>query len=179
MSELQILDSARALLGGADALSFWQVITRLGDGGMLWIALGVFFLFFKPVRRTGCAIGVALFIGFVLCNATLKPLVDRLRPCEAHPGDLLYACPSDPSFPSGHTTASFAAALALTAFHPRWGAAALTLAVLVAWSRLYLFVHWPTDVAAGILIGTLGAAVGATLIRRWTAPALGRLPRPH
>lgn len=170
MYELEILRNAREFLGGAQALSFWQTVTRLGDGGFLWISVGLYFLCFKPLRRTGCVIGVALFAGFILCNATLKPLFDRLRPCEMHPQDLIFSCPADPSFPSGHTTASFAAALALAFFHPRWGAAALSLAVLIAWSRLYLFVHWPTDVAAGILIGTMCATFAIFLVKRTFKP---------
>lgn len=159
MNELEILYTARELLGGNQSLFFWQTITRLGDNGVLWISIGLFFSCFSVARRTGCIIGIALFAGFMCCNATLKPLFDRLRPCELHPQDLIFACPSDPSFPSGHTTASFAAAWVLAFFHPRWGNAALTLAILIAWSRLYLFVHWPTDVAVGILIGTLCAGL--------------------
>ena len=170
MSEVEFLHAVRGFLGGAEALPFWQTVTRLGDGGLVWIAFGAFLLFFKPFRHVGSAIGVALFAGFMLCNASLKPLLDRLRPCEVHPGELIYACPADGSFPSGHTTASFAASLALACFHPRWGTAAFTLAVLIAWSRMYLFVHWPTDVAAGMLIGTVCAAGAVALLRRTFPP---------
>lgn len=89
--------------------------------GLVWIALGLFLLCFPGFRRVGSTIGIALFSGFLICNVLLKPMVDRLRPCELHAEDLLMACPTDPSFPSGHTTASFAAAVAFGIFHPKWG----------------------------------------------------------
>lgn len=170
MLEMELLNGVRSFSGGEAALAFWRFITALGDGGLVWIASALFLVCFSNTRRAGCALGTALFTGFVLCNATLKPLVERIRPCQMHPDALLYACPNDPSFPSGHTTASFAAALALAFFHPRWGAAALSLAVLIAWSRLYLFVHWPSDIAAGILIGALSAALAAGLVRKFFRP---------
>ncbi len=163
MSEVSLLLSIRSLFEGGGALAAWTAVTRLGDGGVFWIAFGLFLACFKGFRHASCAIGTALFTGFLICNVTLKPLFDRLRPCEVHPEELIYACPPDASFPSGHTTASFAAALAFSAFFPRSGAALLTLAVLIAWSRLYLFVHWPTDVAFGILIGTVSAAIAVHL----------------
>lgn len=149
---------------------FWEFVTHLGDAGLVWIAIAFFLVCFSCSRKAGCAVGTALFAGFLVCNATLKPIVDRLRPCDLFPADLVYACPLDASFPSGHTTASFAAALALAAFYPRTGFGALLLAVLIAWSRLFLFVHWPTDVAAGMLIGALCAAYGIWLAKRAFSP---------
>lgn len=180
MLELDILRSLRLASGGEAALPFWETVTRLADAGALWVCLSLFLLCFRAFRHAGCVIGTALFTGFLICNVTLKPLVDRLRPCQVQPQDLIFVCPSDPSFPSGHTTASFAAALALSAFHPRWGAAALTLAVAIAWSRMYLFVHWPSDVAAGILIGSFAGAFAVHVLQKTFArrklpaiPAIG------
>ena len=158
MFEVEILRNIRETFGGEEALVFWQTVTHLGDAGLVWIALGLFLVCFPGFRRVGCTIGIALFSGFLICNVLLKPMIDRLRPCELHLENLLLACPVDPSFPSGHTTASFAAAIAFSAFHPKWGLSLLTLAVLIAWSRMFLFVHWPSDVAVGILVGTLACA---------------------
>lgn len=121
MFEVEILRNIRETFGGKDALVFWQTVTHLGDAGLVWIALGLFLVCFPGFRRVGCTIGIALFSGFLICNVLLKPMIDRLRPCELHLENLLLACPVDPSFPSGHTTASFAAAIAFSAFHPKWG----------------------------------------------------------
>lgn len=170
MFEVEILRNIRESFGGDEALVFWQTATHLGDAGLVWIALGLFLLCFPGFRRIGSTIGIALFSGFLICNVLLKPMVDRLRPCELHAEDLLMACPTDPSFPSGHTTASFAAAVAFGIFHPKWGLGLLTLAVLIAWSRLYLFVHWPSDVAVGILVGTISAAAAAAFTKSVFAP---------
>ena len=128
MFEVEILRNIRESFGGDEALVFWQTATHLGDAGLVWIALGLFLLCFPGFRRVGSTIGIALFSGFLICNVLLKPMVDRLRPCELHAEDLLMACPTDPSFPSGHTTASFAAAVAFGIFHPKWGLGLLTLA---------------------------------------------------
>lgn len=170
MFEVEILRNIRETFGGEDALVFWQTVTHLGDAGLVWIALGLFLVCFPGFRRVGCTIGIALFSGFLICNVLLKPMIDRLRPCELHLENLLLACPVDPSFPSGHTTASFAAAIAFSAFHPKWGLSLLTLAVLIAWSRMFLFVHWPSDVAVGILVGTLAAAAAVAFTKSVFAP---------
>ena len=92
------------------------------------------------------------------CNMILKPLIGRVRPFAVNPlVELLVAAPLDASFPSGHTAVSFAAVFALKASgSPLWKPA-LVLASVIAFSRLYLYVHWPTDVLAGML---LGAALG-------------------
>ena len=178
MFEVEILRNIRETLGGEDALVFWQTVTHLGDAGLVWIALGLFLVCFPGFRRVGCSIGIALFSGFLICNVLLKPLVERFRPCELHPEDLLFSCPVDPSFPSGHTTASFAALVAFSYWYPKAGLSLLTLGILIAWSRLYLFVHYPSDVASGMLIGTLCACIGIALVRRAFKP-LTLLERWH
>lgn len=105
-------------------------------------------------------------IGALLCNVTLKPLVARLRPFEIADTmrQLLIDPPSDFSFPSGHTTSSFAAATALAAARARGGLAAMILAAVIAFSRLYLYVHYPTDVIAGALIGAFSGLAAYALV---------------
>ena len=117
-----------------------RAVTALGDHGAVWIALGVALLLFRRTRLTGAAILLALTLVALVGNMGLKPLFDRLRPCDIMGFTLLPACPPDPSFPSGHTAASFASAAVL------WLRRS-------AFFRLYLFVHFPTDVMAGILLG--------------------------
>lgn len=144
-------------------------ITVLGNGGIFWIALSVLLLFFPKYRKAGLSMGIALLIGLLVCNATLKPLVGRIRPYAyqlTHFGKtipLLVAAPSDYSFPSGHTIASFEAAAALTLHHRKPGIPALILAALISFSRLYLYVHYPTDVLASVVLGTAIAFLGSWL----------------
>lgn len=136
-------------------------VSALGDGGFLWIALGVMFLLMgfkhKIWRKRGLLLLLSLAANALVCNLLLKPWVNRIRPYDLLQYDILIPPVGDPSFPSGHTSASFAAATALYAINRKWGAAAYVLAVLMGFSRLYLGVHFPTDVVAGAVIGVLAA----------------------
>ncbi len=134
------------------------VITHLGDGGMVWIGLALVLLCIPNCRRTGVAMALALLMGLLVCNILLKPFVGRIRPfdyqlLQGKVIPLLIEAPKDFSFPSGHTIASFEAATVLLICHRKWGIVAMTLAVLIAFSRLYLYVHYPTDVLASVVLG--------------------------
>ena len=136
-------------------------ISTLGNVGAIWIALAALLLILPGFRRSGLAVSIALAIDFVAVNLILKPLVGRERPCDLTvPEDMLLACLSDHSFPSGHTAAAFAAAFALLLCHPKAGAATLVLASLMGFSRLYLFVHYPSDVIVGAALGVLFGFTG-------------------
>lgn len=144
------------------------VITTLGDGGGIWILQAVVLLCQPEYRRLGLQMGAALLMGLLVCNLTLKPLVARIRPYDymaeylGMTVQLLVDAPHDFSFPSGHTIASFEAATVLVLYNRKWGIGALILAGLIAFSRLYLFVHYPTDVLTSIVLG-----VGIGLLARW------------
>lgn len=134
------------------------VITSLGNAGLVWIAAGVIMLFFKRYRKAGFTMLVGLLVGFLLGNLLIKNLVARPRPFELDPTiQLLITAPTDRSFPSGHTLSSACAATVL--FRSRReigkaiGIAAIVLACLIAFSRLYLQVHFPSDVLGGAAIG--------------------------
>ena len=130
-------------------------ITFLADHGWFWIALAAVLLVPEKTRKTGCVMAMALIMGLIVANVTLKPLIARIRPYDLIEGiELLVERLHDFSFPSGHTIASFegAAAIALTC-KKRYGIPALVLASLIAVSRLYLFVHYPTDVFVGLVLG--------------------------
>ncbi len=132
------------------------VITRLCDNGEVWICLALILLCIPKQRRIGLQLILALLFSFLLCNLFLKNVVARPRPFALREGiDLLIAAPRDFSFPSGHSSASFAAAMVLFRNHFRWAVPALLLAILIAFSRLYLYVHYPSDVLAGALLGCL------------------------
>ena len=156
--EFAILDWIQAHLrcGFLDAVL--PVISWTSNHGEIWILLALCLLAAKKSRRQGGTVAVALLMDLLCCNMFLKPLIGRVRPFAVNPAvELLVAAPLDASFPSGHTAVSFAAVFALKASgSPLWKPA-LVLASVIAFSRLYLYVHWPTDVLAGIL---LGAALG-------------------
>lgn len=145
------------------------IITMLGDAGIFWIACAVLFLVFPKTRKMGLTMGVSLLIGLLLCNVTLKPLIDRVRPYDYSKEYMQYLMTSihhDGSFPSGHTIASFEAATAICIYNKKLGTVALVLAVLIAFSRLYLFVHYPTDVLASVVLGTGIAFLGKFLVNK-------------
>ncbi len=147
----------------------WAVlfVSRLGDFGLVWIAASAILLLIRRWRMTGLSVSAALILDFVFVNLILKPLFGRERPCDIYPTeDMLIACLSDHSFPSGHTAAAFAFATALTLRHKKAGVIAFVLAVLMGLSRLYLFVHFPSDVLAGALFGILFGCLGHSLTRR-------------
>ena len=135
-------------------------ITYLGEKGIFWISIGVILLFFKKTRKCGLFMLISMMIGLILGNGLLKNLVARQRPCWIDDSiHLLIANPKDFSFPSGHTLASFEAAITILLFNKKWGVVALITAILIGISRLYLFVHFPTDVLAGAVLGTIIAVL--------------------
>lgn len=136
------------------------VITHLGDSGFIWILLGIVLLFPPKTRRSGFDLLVCLALAYVFNDLILKPLVARARPFDAlEEITILINAPSSFSFPSGHTNASFAAAFALTRAFGKKGAWSYILAVLIAFSRCYVGVHYPTDVMVGMIVGTASAAL--------------------
>lgn len=139
-------------------------ITALGDHGLLWIALAALLLIFPRTRRLGAAVAVSLLLESFACNLLLKPLIARTRPCDLNSAiSLLIPRPRDYSFPSGHTGAAFAAVSALWFGKSSLWKPVLVPAVLIALSRLYLYVHFPTDVLGGVLLGCAAGWLGQKL----------------
>ena len=133
-------------------------ITSLADGGILWILLAVLLLCFRRYRKTGTAMAVALLIGYVITNLLLKNLVMRVRPYDAIVALEPLVRAAGWSFPSAHATCSVAAGYVIYRGTPRYlGIPAIVLAVLICLSRLYVGVHYPTDVICGALIGLFAA----------------------
>ena len=148
---------------------FMKLYTQLGNTGMLFIALGVLLLFFKPTRRAGVSALCAMLIGLIVVNFTIKPLVARDRPWLVIENFVNLVPEHDPnSFPSGHTNAAFAFALAVCMSAPKgWmKVAAVCMAVVMGLSRLYVGVHFPSDVLAGAAIGSLCGFLGAWVVRK-------------
>lgn len=166
--ELAILDFIQSNLRCGIMDSVMTFITGLGDSGKIWIACTILLLLIPKTRKAGLAMGIALALEIVCCNVILKPFVARIRPCEVNTAvQLLIARPDDFSFPSGHTAASFAAveALRLVGEKKLWKPA-LLLAVLIAFSRLYLYVHYPTDILGGVIIGIIAGHIGNWVINQ-------------
>lgn len=169
--ELPVLHAIRDFMKCDFADTFFSHITKLGDNGVFWILLAILFICIKRTRKTGITMGVSLILGLVLCNLMLKPLVARTRPYIADPSLVLIIPPeSDFSFPSGHTVCSIESAVAIYVNNKKLGLAALALAVVIAFSRLYLTVHYPSDVAAGALLGIatgyLGSMIGDKIFKK-------------
>ena len=135
-------------------------VSALGNAGIFWIAVGLLLLITKRYRRGGAQMLVAMAVTFIIGNLILKNLVARERPCWIdREVQLLMASPSDYSFPSGHSMNGFAGSVSLLCIDKRIGIPAVILAAVIAFSRLYLFMHFPTDVFAGIVIGLVIALI--------------------
>ena len=136
---------------------FFVFITHLGDAGFIWIVTSVVCLFFKKTRKAGVVSLIALVCSLLVNNVFLKNVVARTRPYDAMTSLIcIIEAQSDYSFPSGHSAASFAAGVSFFRFLPKaYGIPAIVLAVLIAFSRLYVGIHYPTDVIAGVISGIL------------------------
>lgn len=145
---------------------FWKCITSLGNAGWFWIALALLLLCFGSTRRAGASALLALALGALMTNILIKPAFARIRPYEVIDGlILLVEKQRDFSFPSGHSCASFAAATALSKHLPRRAfICLLSLAALIAVSRLYVGAHYPSDVLGGILIGVLAGRLAGRIV---------------
>lgn len=141
-------------------------VTALGNTGIFWILLGILLVCIVKTRKIGICMLISIAIGALIGNVILKNLVARERPCWIDSQILLLIeNPKDFSFPSGHTMVSFEGAVSIFMKNKRWGTAALLLAGAIAFSRLYLFVHFPTDVLCGAVIGTVIAVFVGRRIR--------------
>lgn len=170
--DLGILEAIHnfAAATGYFSTPFWHFISFFAHDGICMILLGLALCVFKRTRRTGVAVLGAIVIGALITNVTLKPLVMRARPyTHALLAEWWQAVgapmESDFSFPSGHTTATAAAMLALFfSTKKKYSWPALAFILLMGFSRMYLMVHYPTDVLAGLLAGGTGACISALLL---------------
>lgn len=135
---------------------FMVFFTTLGNSACLWAAMALILLLSKKDRKWGILLSIALLLELVLCDGILKPYIARERPFTRLAGypDLIKA-PLSYSFPSGHTMSSFTAAVILFLRERNSGIFFLIIAFLIGFSRLYLFVHYPSDILGGIFLGTV------------------------
>ncbi|WP_085832748.1 phosphatase PAP2 family protein [Clostridium merdae] len=140
-------------------------ISLVGNVGAVWATVMVLFFMMPRYREAGVVLFFVLAACGVLTNFVLKPLVARPRPCHTYTDvKLLLSCPTDYSFPSGHTMSSFGAALIIFYANHAMGIAAFVFAFLIAFSRLYLFVHYPSDVLTGVVLGLSAASEPLVLV---------------
>lgn len=169
LAELHILDWITQNCHTPFLDVFMAGVSTLGDNGFIWILLGlVLAVFCKSRRKTGVEVLLALLFSLIFCNLLLKNMVDRIRPFELNTMmELLVHPPGDTSFPSGHTSAAFAAAAVFLQkkWNFKWGV--LVLAILIALSRLYLYMHFPTDVIGGLVVGLLCGLLAVYVLENW------------
>lgn len=138
-----------------DVLDFIvPLYTSLGEDGILWIAVGVVMLIPKKYRKCGIMVLAALLAMLIINNIILKNLIARPRPSSFYPEmvDLVHV-PTSYSFPSGHTVSAFAVAFVIFSQHKKLGIVTIVMAALMGLTRLYVFVHFPSDVYGGVLVG--------------------------
>ena len=137
--------------------SFFLAVTDIaGSYGQLWLAIGILLLFFKKTRSTGIAVLISYVGVFIFGQFILKNLISRPRPCHIDQTfELLVKRPSSPSFPSTHSAWAFAGATAIFMKFKKAGIGAFVVASLIAFSRMYMFLHFPSDVLAGMIMGII------------------------
>ena len=152
---------------------FFLGLTRVaGSYGQLWVILAALLLIFKKTRKAGVSVLIAYAAVFLIGQLVLKHLISRPRPCQIDQTfALLVSRPSSSSFPSTHSAWAFGAATAIFMQHRKMGAAAYAVAALIAFSRMYMFLHFPTDVlfgtALGIALGVLASRITKALWKRF------------
>ena len=136
------------------------IVTSLGNGGAIWIVIMIIMLISKKYHKYGVILGITLLCSYILGEQIIKNIIARARPCNINPSiQMLISIPKSYSFPSGHSSNSFAAAIILYKANKSWGKAAVVLATLIAFSRMYLYVHYPSDVLCGSIMGIIVALI--------------------
>lgn len=176
-AELRILDFIQSLRTPFGDIMM-PFISKLGNTGMIWIILALILLVIPKTRRYGILVTAALIADVILCDGILKHLFRRIRPCDINTAvQLLIPRPKDFSFPSGHTACSVAASTVLFLVRGKGDSAetdrtladrvmgklwipAWILAVVIMFSRMYLYVHYPTDILGGIITGLAAGYIG-------------------
>ena len=163
MPFLQTLQSAHS----APLDLIMKIFTYAGEAGILWIVISVILAIIPKTRKCGFTMMFAMALTFIIGNLVLKNLIARGRPCWIDDSiNMLIKRPTDFSFPSGHTMNGITASLCIFFYYHKSGIGAIVVACIIAFSRMYLFVHWPTDIICGALIGAIDAVISYFVIKK-------------
>lgn len=147
-----------------------RFVSFIGEYAAIWVLIGVGLCFSRKYRMAGIAVLLGVFFTMLVGNIAIKNLVMRLRPCIDFPGvsvSSIIPGATDYSFPSGHTFSSFAAATVLVQFRKNiWTCLALCGAVVMGFSRIYLFVHYPSDVLTGATLGVIFGILSWKIVKK-------------
>lgn len=178
--DFSFLHAVRDALHSAFLDGLMVPFTSAFNGGIFWFVLCAVLLVFRKTRAVALCVLLAMAVAFLTGELGLKNIVCRSRPfVQDSSVSLALRAPTSYSFPSGHTASSFAAATAIFGFHKKWGAGALCLAALVGFSRLYLFVHFPSDVLAGAVLGILSSVFAVFIFRKFSLSEKIKTIRHH
>lgn len=165
--EIKILDFIHNTFSCKFLDMFFIGITSLSDKGIFWIILAVVLFCFKKTRKTGVCLGAALILGEVFGNIVLKNVVARPRPYTVNPdANVIIRKLTSFSFPSGHSRCAMESAIAIFANDKKWGVAAIVVAILTAFSRMYLYMHYPTDVLGGLVLGIADGILAVFIVNK-------------
>ena len=165
--EIKILDFIQEHLRFGFLDDMMVLLTRLADDGIVWIILAIALICFKQTRKMGITLGLSLLLGLLVGNLGLKNLFVRPRPYTVNPEivpNMLIERLSDYSFPSGHTRCCFESGMAMFLCDKRFGKVAFVLGGFIGFSRIYLYIHYPTDVIAGALLGLLNGFIAFIIV---------------
>ena len=152
--------------------------TTVGNAGIVWIALSIILMFFRKHRKLGFSILVCIAAAWLVNDGVIKNIVCRPRPFTVVDGlEILVSRPSSFSFPSGHACSSFCAAFVITRFRGKKGALIYIVSALIAFSRIYVGVHYPSDIITGAIIGTMSGAIFTWIIIKHLNKPVSRLLR--
>ena len=164
--ELQILHAIQGIHQGwlTEVMRFF---TTIGESGLVWIVIAIVLTCIPKTRKCGLTIMIAMAVTYLVGNLFLKNMIARPRPCAVDTSvTLKIPFPSEYSFPSGHTSNGFAGAVTIFCYYHKAGIFCLLMAAVIAFSRLYFFVHYPTDILGGLILGTLDALLAVYLVKR-------------
>lgn len=152
-------------------------LSTIGEYGIIWIIISITLIINKKTRTCGILSLCVLVLNFIECDLILKNIIQRQRPCVVNPIDMIINTPHSYSFPSGHTSSSFAVATTIFIYRKNIGIASLIIAILIAFSRMYLYVHFPTDIIGGIVFGVLNALILYFLYNKFIKNKINNLER--
>lgn len=165
--EIQILNAINNLHTSVGDIVF-KIITSMGNGGFIWIVLSIYVFYAKKNKKEGIAMILSLILVLIICLGIIKPIVARERPfMENELIDILIKKPTDYSFPSGHTASSFAIITVLYMYKDRLFKPVLILGSLIAFSRMYFYVHYPSDIFAGIIFGIAFGILSSKIVEHF------------